>query len=325
MSRLSFSTLLLATIFAPAAFAESPQEYFADRALQEEEGIARFLQLRDDEGVADIQKGDLRTADINRDGATDYLWIAFANRAATVTLYMGTRYEGEAENFEDAFFAGFIAVDCDTAPSLNIADVTGDGVDEIQIEARVADGRGGARKTIKFAGYDAATGSMQTIFFATLDSAERYSIYRKRSTHLVNVVDLDDDGTNEVQVTSRWVELIGEGVQETEIPESMSLCTSTYKLSGGVYEITNTVASEPSDDKRLMVAGKLAAAGEQDRATAMLSQLIESPTSSLVVVERARTLLHDTAAACSGATDVVDAGAPDVPSVEVAVADEPRA
>jgi|GEM_PF-4089870 len=293
------AALIGAVAFAGAMTADTIGNYFAGELVQNA-AARQHLQLGDDATSADFSKTSLTKADINGDGAADYIFTAVKDKSSVIAAWTA-RIGG---TYESAQYVGFEPMDCTTTPKVRSLDVTGDGSQELHIEGTRTFTTGSTVRTLKFVKF--SNNQLVTVFSALLDGTEQNDATFTRSTHMVKVIDTDGDGKNEIQVESRRVDMLKTRFGERELSRSVLASTSTYAFNGNGYEISSeNITKQPSAEDKIAVANELYAAGELTRASAIAEALIASEDTSDAVILSANRLLKD----YSGSDDVVTTAA----------------
>ncbi|NUQ35347.1 MAG: hypothetical protein HUU29_10450 [Planctomycetaceae bacterium] len=278
--------LLLVSLIAAAPLAAgSDTDYFATRLL-DDAGARIYLEMKATQGLNDLGETKLMRADLNGDKVNDYALAVWRERSSIVAVFLAN-----GDGIDTAAYTGYVTLDSNVMPAVRLDDITGDGIADVRVEATKKTAASGMRRVIKFANIE--KDKLRTVFFAMLDDVERDDLNRCRSTHLVRIKDCDSDGINEIEVSTRNVELIGKGEKEREIAESVSTTRAIYKLKDGVYRLESSKRIEPTAEERLVVAAKLSDSGEHQRAALAAHTLLESKDLPKAVVERARTILDD--------------------------------
>lgn len=281
-----FLAMYLAALCAASALAETDADYFTTRLLENSEA-RRYLELKEGADYSALAGRKIVLADLNADGIKDQVLVVHNGRAAAIAAFVA-KADG---SIDQATYSGFIPVDADELPAVRAGDITGDGADDIRIEAAKSDDAGGLKRVLKFASL-ADKAALKTVFTGVLDQVERTGIYHRRTTQLVRIKDADSDSVNEIIVETRSVELVGKDREEREIPESVTTAKSTYKSgTDGIYVLDSNKTSELSAEQKLVVAAKMMDAGDNERAAVVAHALSQEHGASPVVVERAKGML----------------------------------
>lgn len=280
----TFATILGAIAFGAAAQAADIEQHFAGELVGNAAAVQQ-LKLEDGATTSDLSSTKLLKADVNGDGASDYILTAYANKSAVVGVWIARK----GGTYTAAEFSGFEAIDCNLTPRVRSLDVTGDGAQELHIEATRTFSSGTTVRTLKFVRFDG--GNLSTVFSAMLDGSEKNAATFSRSTHMVKVLDVDSDGVNEIQLESRRVELLETQRGQRELERSVQSATLIYKLDGSAYELDSESVSAPSEEDKLAVADELLNAGELRRAQVYAQSVINSADADDAMVASATRLL----------------------------------
>ncbi len=276
---------------------ESNREFFSEYAHQlfKDARFTSYFQLKSDSQEAFLEeaKSFCLEEDMNKDGLRDKVVVFFQNKSSAVSLFL----QKEAQGQKVYDYQGFIPVDSYQIPRVRSADITGDGKNELRIEGVCFGSNGALRRVLKYGSFQAE--EFKVIFTTLLDNIETTGIYSHRSTRLIQVRDKNGDGSNEIIVHGRRVELISASQEKgnfqeekKEIEESIERRTITYHYQDGAYQVLQVEHYLPENDQLLIVAKRLIANQEPVRARLFLNKIIDASEGQEINNQDNNVLIH---------------------------------
>jgi len=305
---LAFAATALAA--APTMLAAESKDELAQR-LAGDKRVAAYLGIASGETATFDGVEMVDGADFNADGVQDPVVMVRRGKSVAVGAFLGSK-DGASS------FAGSIRLDAGQLPNALVCDLTGDGASDLRLEFTREDSLSRTIKSVSLGGLiDGAFGER---FRGVIDEVERHGIYQRKSEHLMRIEDTDGDAQYEIEVTSRLVELLGQGAAEREIAGSVATTTSIYRLKAGRYELDRVERVLPTDEMRLEAAMELLDAGAVERAAQIAVDIsTKGSITTTAVTERAAEILKTVRVSVS--PDTVASGksaevSPDAPTTE---------